>query len=123
MKSESATSSRSSAGVIKKKTSLPTFEEFILARDYVGARTLLEVTQKEANDKKDIKTDEWIAFCDFHLGDYQRAMERYENIRKMNTNHKEATINIVVCMFYLGMYDEAQKLIEQVPSNPLKVYF
>ena len=30
-------------------------------------------------------------------------------------------MSIGVCMFYLGMYEEAQNIIEKLPESPLKI--
>lgn len=63
-----------------------------------------------------------MAFCNFHLGDYVKAMEQYQQIKRDDpTNASEVDINIAVCMFYLGMYTESQELIETIPNSTLKV--
>lgn len=33
----------------------------------------------------------------------------------------DVTLNIAVCMFYLGMYGESQQLIESIPNSALKL--
>ena len=57
----------------KKKKKLPKLEDFVGARDYTGAVTLLEF--ERANKKNDIQTAMWIAYCYFHLGDYKRCLK------------------------------------------------
>lgn len=55
------------------------------------------------------------------MGDYTKALEQYQSIRR-NENFKNVVeINIAVCMFYLGMYQESQELIETIPNSALKV--
>lgn len=72
-----------------------------------------------------------MAFCNFHLGDYTKALEQYQQIRADDYETSSAAadaatasdvvINIAVCMFYLGMYAESQQLIESIPNSALKV--
>jgi intraflagellar transport protein 56 len=57
----------------KKKKKLPKLEDFVAARDYTGAVTLLEF--ERANKKSDIQTSMWISYCYFHLGDYKRCLK------------------------------------------------
>lgn len=120
-KSDSATSRQSSAPGGKR--ALPEFDEFILRRDYTGARTLLEVNpvyysvtkqmteeknsfQFGVNKNQDSLAREWTAFCNFHLGSYNRAMEQYEVLRNSDgSDEKNIALNVAVCMFYLGIVD------------------
>lgn len=64
-----------------------------------------------------------MAFCNFHLGDYVRAMEQYRSIQDAAAipAESDAVINIAVCQFYLGLYADSQELIETIPNSPLKV--
>jgi intraflagellar transport protein 56 len=56
----------------KKKKRLPKLEDFVQARDYVGAITLLEFLRStERGSGGD--TALWLAYCWFHNGDYARA--------------------------------------------------
>lgn len=95
----------------------------MLKRDYTGAKTLLEFT-KPKDSPVDWIRELWGAFCAFHLGDYRKALEQYEVIRKGSKGAipaNEVDINIAVCMFYLGMYEESLKLVESIPNTPLKI--
>jgi intraflagellar transport protein 56 len=67
--------------------------------------------------------EQWMAFCNFHIGDYEKSMKQYETIAKGEVNGKkiDVAINIAVCQFYLGMYEESQKLIEELQESPLKI--
>lgn len=65
-----------------------------------------------------------MAFCNFHLGDYTKALEQYQQIRADEATadaSSDVIINIAVCMFYLGIYAESQQLIESIPNSALKV--
>lgn len=61
-----------------------------------------------------------MAFCDFHLGNYKESLDQYQNLDAIKSN-KEVAMNIGVCMFYLGMYEEANKIVEELPESPLKI--
>lgn len=109
---------------------MPDFEEFVLRRDYTGARTVLEFHGLADHSAEVVEL--WSAFCNFHLGDYARALEQYQQLRADGgngggttttdgTTTGDAAINVAVCMFYLGMYAESQQLIERIPNGPLKV--
>lgn len=62
-----------------------------------------------------------LAFCNFHLGDYKKALNQYEETFQKDTDDNDTALNIGVCMFYLGMYEDAQKAIENLPETSLKV--
>lgn len=144
-KSDSA-NSQQSGGAVAQKRSVPEFDDFILKRDYTGAKTIIEVNksdftptfQRETNSsnihasfqfdtnasKQENLTKQWKSFCDFHLGNYNQALEEYQslqNIDNADIDGNEIAINIAVCMFYCGMYSESQEIIENIPNNPLKV--
>lgn len=104
---------------MKKKS--PSLEDFIVKRDYTGAKAFLEFSHDSEEEDKIITIDQWIAFCYFHLGDYQKALELYKQVYNAEPATEDISLNMAVCMFYLGMYDEAQKLVEQVPNTPLKL--
>jgi intraflagellar transport protein 56 len=120
-KSDSAQSTQRSAGAVAaKRRQIPTFEEFLLKRDYVGANTILKYSKDHDETDENIK-DLWMAFCNFHLGDYKLCLEQFEKMYEKNKDVKDIALNIGVCMFYLGMYEDAQKMIEDLPESPLKV--
>lgn len=54
------------------------------------------------------------------LGNYKESMEQYEKLDAIQPS-KENSMNIGVCMFYLGIYEEAQKIVEDLPESPLKI--
>lgn len=83
------------------------------------------------------------------MGNYKQALNEYEELKKndrLDIDGKIVELNIAVCMFYLGsykqhalivkkksvenicyfhqplgMYTEAQSIIETIPNSPLKV--
>lgn len=104
---------------MKKK--LPSLEDFIIKRDYTGARTFLEFTHDCEEEEQVIALDQWIAFCYFHLGDYHNALHILKHISNIEPATQDVNLNLAVCMFYLGMYEDAKKLVEQIPNTPLKL--
>ncbi|EDS26880.1 conserved hypothetical protein [Culex quinquefasciatus] len=120
-KSESAKGNRNSAGSSSAKTAaIPSFEDFLVKRDYVGAKTVLQCS-KDYDEVPDPLKELWVAFCNFHIGDYKEALQQYEAMHAKDRTEKEVALNICVCQFYLGMYEEAQKLVEELPESPLKI--
>lgn len=122
-KNDSATSQSRhipSDSKLGKKTSL-SLEDFVIRRDYTGARAYLEFSHDSDDEYMHLPIDQWIAFCYFHLGDYQTALNLYKHVQDMEPATEDINLNIAVCMFYLGMYEESQKLIEQTPNTPLKL--
>ncbi|KAK7112857.1 intraflagellar transport protein 56-like isoform X2 [Littorina saxatilis] len=102
----------------KKKKALPKVEDFLDARDYTGAITLLEFSR--ASGKGNEETDMWIAFCAFHLGDYKRAMEEYERLSKRDACSPDVFLFLACCYFFLGMYQEAEGLLGKSPKGRLQ---
>ncbi|XP_043217997.1 intraflagellar transport protein 56-like [Amphibalanus amphitrite] len=99
----------------KRKKQLPKLEEFLANRDYTGAITLLEFHRNSEQGSSDV--DQWIAYCAFHNGDYKRAAQEYEQITKKEKKVKpELWLNLAVCYFYLGMYQEAKETAEKGPK-------
>ncbi|KOX71475.1 Tetratricopeptide repeat protein 26 [Melipona quadrifasciata] len=82
----------SSEGVRKSASEkrIPKLEEFLEKRDYTGALTLLEFSNTSETTPK---SELWIA---------------------------DTSTNLACCYFYLGMYPEAQKILEDAPHSKLK---
>lgn len=58
----------------------------------------------------------WLAYCYFHLGDYNNAMIIYQNLIK-NSVTKHLFVNLACCYFYLGMYPEAEEVMYFITYN------
>ena len=104
------------------RKNIPKLEEYLEKRDYSGALTLLEFNG--ATNFGDL-TDMWIAYCAFHLGDYKRAANVYENQRKKketksNKHADSVPANLACCYFFLGMYPEAYEIVGEAPDSSLK---
>lgn len=72
-----------------------------MKRDYIGAKTVLQFS-KDYDDIDSLLKRLWLAFCNFHTGDYKASSELYENILKDDDKNQTLKLNIGVCMFYLG---------------------
>lgn len=95
----------------KEKKDLPKLEDFLQARDYSGAMTLIEFERHTGKRSDD--NDAWMAYSAFHLGDYKRAMEEYEKITKAGGCHPDMWTYLGCCYFMLGMYQEAEKVAQK----------
>ena len=119
------------------------------ARDYMGAITLLEferkmfMDQKQASGWKDTSSGyewveggiaqlneeerqadqqrlTWIAFCAFHLGDYRKALDTYQNLLQQDVGDQMFLTYQACCLMGLGWYQEAEDKAQQGPSSPLQ---
>ncbi|XP_071568504.1 intraflagellar transport protein 56 isoform X2 [Temnothorax nylanderi] len=61
-----------------------------------------------------------MGYCSFHLGDYKRAATVYENLRKKDHVPPDVPTNLACCYFYLGMYPESQKILEDAADSKLR---
>ncbi|XP_014261516.1 intraflagellar transport protein 56 [Cimex lectularius] len=98
---------------------IPTLEQYLANRDYTGAITILEFEQSYG--KSNGMTDRWLGYCAFHLGDYKRAMQIYETLAALQNPPSDTLVNLACCYFFLGLYQQADKVLEKVPDCPLKV--
>uniref|UniRef100_A0A8C4UFD9 Intraflagellar transport protein 56 n=1 Tax=Falco tinnunculus TaxID=100819 RepID=A0A8C4UFD9_FALTI len=57
----------------KKGKKVPQLEELLAQRDFTGAIALLEFKRHVGEQEED--ADLWIGYSAFHLGDYKRALE------------------------------------------------
>ena len=77
-----STSSSSSNTANTSANQLPSFEEYVRARDYAGALAILEFTRRvEREDgRTTLERLLWRAYCAFHGGDYELALQTYDTI-------------------------------------------
>ncbi|XP_039301856.1 intraflagellar transport protein 56 isoform X2 [Solenopsis invicta] len=61
-----------------------------------------------------------MGYCAFHLGDYKRAATIYENLRQKDYVPPDVPSNLACCYFYLGMYPESQKILEEAADSKLR---
>ncbi|XP_057587673.1 intraflagellar transport protein 56 isoform X4 [Hippopotamus amphibius kiboko] len=65
-------------------------------------------------------TNLWIGYCAFHLGDYKRALEEYENATKEENCNPEVWVNLACTYFFLGMYKQAEAAGFKAPKSRLQ---
>ena len=85
----------------------PKLEEFIKTRDYTGAAVLLEF--KRTGGDNSSQTLLWLAYSYFHLGDYKKSLDVYQDLLKAENPVDGHYLYAACCMFYLGMYKEAEE--------------
>eukprot|EP00727_Mastigamoeba_balamuthi_P005840 m51a1_g1876 putative tetratricopeptide repeat protein 26 (579) ;mRNA; f:677870-679968 len=124
-------------GADKKKDGYKLLD-FVEARDWVGALTLLEWQRKTGEKTEDPL--EWAPYCAFHLGDYKKAAKArraplppclpapsrigaknsvprqyYEEMLQKEGADPNLHTYLACCYFFLGMYKEAD---EEARKNP-----
>ncbi|XP_062062469.1 intraflagellar transport protein 56 isoform X2 [Lepus europaeus] len=102
----------------KKGRKSPKLEELLSQRDFTGAITLLEFKRQVGEQEED--TNLWIGYCAFHLGDYKRALEEYENAAKEENCNPEVWVNLACTYFFLGMYKQAEEAGFKAPKSRLQ---
>ncbi|XP_028345492.1 intraflagellar transport protein 56 isoform X5 [Physeter macrocephalus] len=102
----------------KKGRKIPKLEELLSQRDFTGAITLLEFKRHVGEQEED--TNLWIGYCAFHLGDYKRALEEYENATKEENCNPEVWVNLACTYFFLGMYKQAEEAGFKAPKSRLQ---
>ncbi|XP_027430502.1 intraflagellar transport protein 56 isoform X3 [Zalophus californianus] len=102
----------------KKGRKIPKLEELLSQRDFTGAITLLEFKRHVGEQEAD--TNLWIGYCAFHLGDYKRALEEYENATKEENCNPEVWVNLACTYFFLGMYKQAEAAGFKAPKSRLQ---
>ncbi|MEJ1280763.1 tetratricopeptide repeat domain 26 [Cricetulus griseus] len=102
----------------KKGRKIPKLEDLLSQRDFTGAITLLEFKRHVGEQEDD--TNLWIGYCAFHLGDYKRALEEYENATKEENCNPEVWVNLACTYFFLGMYKQAEAAGFKAPKSRLQ---
>uniref|UniRef100_A0A7N5JPD2 Intraflagellar transport protein 56 n=1 Tax=Ailuropoda melanoleuca TaxID=9646 RepID=A0A7N5JPD2_AILME len=102
----------------KKGRKIPKLEELLSQRDFTGAITVLEFKRHVGEQEED--TNLWIGYCAFHLGDYKRALEEYENATKDENCNPEVWVNLACTCFFLGMYKQAEAAGFKAPKSRLQ---
>jgi len=101
---------------------LPALEEYISKRDYTGALTLLEFNKRSGD--LDVLVNQqtlmWIAYCAFHINDFEKALAAYVEVWDGPDPPLETHLYIACCQYHLQMYKEAEAEAEQGPNCPLK---
>ena len=81
--------------------------DFLKDRDYVGAITILECERKYSN-KHDIRTLMSLAYSAFHVGDYKKSIDTYDELMKKYDYDRNIHLYKACCLYALNQYKEAK---------------
>ena len=62
----------------------------------------------------------WIGYCAFHMGDYKKALETYEEWISTGSFPEEVYLYKACCLFYLQMFKLAEQEAAKGPANLLQ---
>ncbi|GAX82244.1 hypothetical protein CEUSTIGMA_g9672.t1 [Chlamydomonas eustigma] len=102
----------------KDKPKLPDLEEFLAKRDYLGAIALLQF--KRNSNRNDVKNSEFLAYCQFHYGEHEKALSIYKELLSSEDPDPLYYIYAAACSYYMGLYKEAEQFAMQGPRCPLQ---
>jgi len=68
----------------------------------------------------DYPTLPWLGYAAFHLGEYQKAMQAYQEMLEGPDANPMTHIYIACCLFYLGQYKEAEEAAIKGPAVTLQ---
>lgn len=63
---------------------MPTLQDYVKKRDWIGAVAILEV---ERNVNIQIENSLWLAYCYFHMGEYRYKVLYIENLSTFMMNY------------------------------------
>nr|A8JA42.1 RecName: Full=Intraflagellar transport protein 56; AltName: Full=Abnormal dye filling protein 13; AltName: Full=Tetratricopeptide repeat protein 26 homolog; Short=TPR repeat protein 26 homolog [Chlamydomonas reinhardtii]8BD7_E Chain E, Intraflagellar transport protein 56 [Chlamydomonas reinhardtii]8BD7_O Chain O, Intraflagellar transport protein 56 [Chlamydomonas reinhardtii] len=101
-----------------EKPKVPELEEFLTKRDYLGAIALLSF-RRHAN-RNDLKNLEWLAYCYFHYGEHDKALVIYKELLQHEDPDPMFFVYSAACLYYMGMYKEAEEQALQGPKCALQ---
>jgi intraflagellar transport protein 56 len=104
-----------------KNSKEPDLDEFIQQRDYSGAIAVLEFYKHANKPHPKYEINPWLAYCAFHLGEYEKAMDVYKEMLSKDKKNTMLHLYIACCMFFLGHYKEAKTELELGPNCPLQM--
>ncbi|TNJ29487.1 Intraflagellar transport protein IFT56 [Giardia muris] len=103
------------------KNEVPSFQTFIERRDFVGAYTVLRF-QRAIQQETAGTIDLWIAYCCFHMGKHEEALEIYTRLKEASSPVLDLnTLDLyrAICMLYIGQMSDARELASRLPPTPL----
>jgi len=106
----------------QKKEKPLDFHDFLDRRDYAGALAILEFNKRSGDGEQDVKEIlSWIGYTAFHLGDMKKALLTYQELLSFGDADPLDHVYLGCCMFFLGMYKEADEEANKGPTCPLQV--
>ena len=100
------------------KAEVPGVEEFVAKRDFSGALAVLDF--KRRSGEVDANTLPWMAYCAWHLGDFERALETYDEVL---ATRDDPILHVyrATCLFYLSRFHEAKEAARQGDGGKLQL--
>eukprot|EP01060_Flectonema_neradi_P012302 TRINITY_DN19169_c0_g2_i1.p1 TRINITY_DN19169_c0_g2~~TRINITY_DN19169_c0_g2_i1.p1 ORF type:complete len:561 (+),score=85.70 TRINITY_DN19169_c0_g2_i1:80-1762(+) len=96
-------------------------EDYIASRDFTGAVALLEFHKQQGMTIEGYQVNPWLAYCAFHLGDYNKALEVYkELIANDDETENQMHTYAACCHFYMGNFKEAEESALKGPVGTLQ---
>lgn len=95
-------------------------EDYISNRDFSGAVAMLEFYKESGQSIEDYPTLPWLGYSAFHLGEYQKSMQAYQEMLEEEDADPILHIYVACCSFYLGQYKEAEEAALKGPVVTLQ---
>lgn len=93
-------------GTVKPNVQL---EEYIANRDFSGGVAMLEFFKESGQGIDSYPTLPWLGYSAFHLGEFQKAMQAYQDMLHQPDADPILNIYVACCLFYLGQYKDAEE--------------
>ena len=81
-----------------------------------GGDIPLSAEEKEADHTRLM----WIGYCAFHLGDYRKALDTYQQLIQEGSDDQTLLTYQGCCLMGLGWFQEAEEKTNQGPASPLQ---
>ena len=81
-----------------------------------GGNIPLTAEEKEADHTRLM----WIGYCAFHLGDYRKALDTYQQLIQEGSDDQTLLTYQGCCLMGLGWFQEAEEKANQGPASPLQ---
>ena len=81
-----------------------------------GGNIPLTAEEKEADHTRLM----WIGYCAFHLGDYRKALDTYQQLIQEGSDDQTLLTYQGCCLMGLGWFQEAEEKTSQGPASPLQ---
>lgn len=100
------------------KTKVLELEEYLHQRDFTAAAVLLEF--RRHSEGRQTKTLEWLAYCYYHVREHEKALKLYRELATTEGADPLYHVYAGACLYYMGLYEEAQAEAEKGPKCPLR---
>lgn len=73
-----------------------------------------------SSNEATVDTWQWLGYCQFHLGDYKKALDTFQKMQKLMGADKSVHTFLACCYFFLGMYKEGEEEVKKAPTSRLQ---